>query len=204
MKKNLIRLACLVLVLMAGMMAVASAAEGYFYVKTGNGKTLNLRTDPWKADNVVTKLPYGAYVLVYQYNDNGTWAYIECDNPYGGGTVKGWVQTSFLVPYYPGSYNPPAPTPVPAPTVTTIDDINRAAKAIKTLDVPYTTVIQTKKATNYVHLRMFPDTNAVYSGAYLCDTPIEVLAESRTWAQVRVLDDGKVGFILKTCVSPVY
>lgn len=70
------------------------------------------------------------------------------------------------------------------------------------MNASYFTVIQTTKATNYVHLRVFPDTNAVYTGAYLCDTQIEVLAESKIWAQVRILDDGKVGFILKSCVAP--
>ena len=202
MKKTLLRVVCLAAVLMLVVCTCASASS-YRYVKTGNGKTVNVRSNPWKeSGNVIARLPYGSLVLVYEYNANKTWAYIEADNPNGGiETVKGWVQASFLVKNNPGSYKPSSGTDTT--TAVTLADINKAAKAIKILDTPYTTVIQTKKATNYVHLRWFPNTNAVYSAAYLCDTEIEVLAESNTWAQVRIVEDGKVGFILKSCVAPV-
>lgn len=202
MKKTLVRIICLTLIFIIGILPLAAAAnQGYFYIKTGNGKGVNVRTDPFKASgNVVTTIPYRSYVLVYQYNSNKTWAYIEAQNPHGKGTVKGWVQKSFLSRKDPGKYTPVKPDPTQE---VTLADINKACKAIKTLKTPYTTVIQTQKATNFVHLRMFPDTNAVFTAQYLCDTEIEVLAESKTWAQVRILEDGKVGFILKSCVAPI-
>ena len=202
--KRLAQIVCLVAALIIGILPVLACAEtnyGYYYVKTSNGKSLNLRSEAYKADNVVAQLPYRTQVLVYEYNAKKTWAYVEAKNPNGSGTVKGWVQTSFLVKKDPGAYKPSGDSG--DVTVKTIDDINRAAKAIKVLDTSYFTVIKTTKATNYVHLRVFPDTNAVFTGAYLCDTEIEVLAESKTWAQVRIVEDGKVGFILKSCVTPV-
>lgn len=202
MKKTFIHLLCMVLVIMLGLLpllSVSADSRGYRYVKTSNGKTVNLRSDPWKADNVITRLPYRSYVLVYETSKDRTWSYVEAQNPNGSGTVKGWVQSSFLVSRDPGKYQPDDPDD-PSET-TTLADINRVAKAIKTLSESYYTVIKTKKAANYVHLRMFPDTNAVYTGAYLRDTEIEVLAESKTWAQVRIVEDGKVGFILKSCVT---
>ena len=202
MKKTFIRILCLAAVLLIGLLPMTVAgANSYYYVKTSNGKSLNLRSDAYKGDNVIAQLPYRSYVLVYQKSNDKNWGYIEVDNPNGSGTLKGWVQMSFLTKNDPGKYQPKKDDPVDP--VTTINDINKAAKAIKVLDESYETVIQTKKATNYVHLRVFPDTNAVYTGAYLCDTEIEVLAESKTWAQVRILEDGKVGFILKSCVAPV-
>lgn len=203
MKRILTRILCLAAVLIVGVMPLACADGnyGYFYVKTSNGKSLNVRRDAYKGDNIIAQIPYRSYVLVYEYNNNNTWAYIEAENPNGSGTIKGWVQRSFLVSNDPGKYSP-SQTPSQPTSVKTIDDINSVAKAIKPLNASYFTVIQTTKATNYVHLRVFPDTNAVYTGAYLCDTQIEVLAESKIWAQVRILDDGKVGFILKSCVAP--
>ena len=198
MKKNLVRILCVVMVLMIGILPLASA-RSYKYVKTANGKTVNVRSNPWKdgTRNVICRLNYGAMVLVYEYNSNKTWAYIEADNPDGSSTtVKGWVQASFLVSSNPGKYVPTDPT-----LTTTVADLNKVAKAIKVLSASYTTEITTKKAASYVHLRVFPDTNAVYTGQYLRGTQIEVLAESNTWAQVRIVADGKVGFILKSCVA---
>ena len=200
MKKTMVRVLCLMAVLMIGILPVISAnASAYYYVKTSNGRTVNVRTDAYKGDNIICRIPYRSYVLVYSYNAKKTWAYIECDNPNGAGTVKGWVMTSFLSKKDPGKYVPSGS----GDTSATVADINKVAKAIKVLDTPYTTVIKTQKATNYVHLRMFPSTSAVYTGQYLCDTEIEVLAESKTWAQVRIVADGKVGYILKSCVTPV-
>lgn len=211
MKKLSVRMLCLVLVLMFAALSTASAAttnvREYKYIKTNSGIALNVRSDPWKAENnIVTSLPYGSLVLVYQYSDNGTWAYIEGQRPGHTGTVKGWVSSTYLVKNDPGKYVPPVdPTPTPAPSSNkTFDAVNNAAKALKVLSVPYTTVIQTKNATNYVHLRWFPNTNAVYSGAYLRNTPIIVLAESNDWAQVQIVSDGKIGFIIKSCVAPVW
>ena len=200
MKKFLVSILCLTMVLAILLPMTAMAVErGYYYVKTGNGKGLNVRTEPKKASgNIVCSIPYRSYVLVYEVS--GSWAYIEAENPKGSGTVKGWVHTSYLVSKDPGKYVPSGDDPT---TDDTLTSINNAAKALKILDEPYETVITTKKATNYVHLRWFPSTSAVYSGAYLRDTEIEVLAESKTWAQVRIVADGKIGFILKSCVAAV-
>lgn len=199
MKKLLVRALCLMAVLVLAIASVTTVASAddraYKYVKTANGKSLNVRANPWKEQgNIVATVPYRAYVLVYQYSDNRTWAYIEAEHG-----VKGWVATSFLVNKDPGPYKPVNPDEPD----TSVSALNKVAKAIKVLDNPYVTVIQTKKATNYVHLRWFPDTNAVYSGAYLRNTEIEVLATSKTWAQVRIVEDGKVGFILMSTVAPV-
>ncbi len=200
MKRILTRILCLAAVLIVGILPLACADGnyGYYYVKTGNGKTLNVRSAAYKADNVIAQIPYRTKVLVYTYNANKTWAYIETQTA-SAGVIKGWVQNSFLVSKDPGKYTPSGDSGTTG--VKTINDINNVAKAIKVLDTSYYTVIQTTKATNYVHLRVFPDTNAVFTAAYLCDTEIEVLAESKTWAQVRIVEDGKVGFILKSCVA---
>lgn len=200
--KTLTRVLCVVLaaLLMAAPLAGLAAVKdrGYYYVKTEDGNGLNLRTEPRKADNnFLVKLPYRASVLIYEFNSNKTWAFVEAQNPEGSGTVKGWVMTSYLVSTDPGPYKGKT-----EPTGEQVfNDINNAAKALKVLEVPYYTVIKTKVATNFVHLRWFPSTSACYSGAYLAGTEIRVLAESKTWAQVEIVETGLVGFILKSCVE---
>lgn len=198
MKRTMPCILCAVLALMLALLpALALANYGYYYVKTGNGKTLNVRTEPRADAKVVSKIPYRSIVLVYEYTENGTWAYIETDNPKSSGTVKGWVNTSYLVSYDPGPYKGSGGGTTEEPT---FSDINGAAKALKILAEPMNTVIKTKKAANLVHLRWFPSTSACYSGAYLANTEIKVLAMSKSWAQVEVLEDGHVGFILRSCV----
>lgn len=207
MKKALIVTLCLILVA-AVMLPCISLAEnyGYYWIKAGR-HFLNVRSTAEKIgdnrsdpnNNIVDLVSASDCVLVYEFNYNRTWAYIEGRRYEGNGTTKGWVMASLL------QKSKPDPNPNPSPVDPTADDsfttINKAAKALKLLDEPYITVIKTQKATNLVHLRWFPDTNAAYNGAYLCDTEIEVLAQSKTWTQVRVVEDGHVGFILTRCVA---
>ncbi|MDO4482990.1 MAG: hypothetical protein Q4C54_00745 [Clostridia bacterium] len=199
MKTRLTAMLCLVAMLVG--LAAGACAET-MWVKTGNGRTLNLRSDCVKADNIIAQLPYGTEVDVIEYNGKHNWAHIECLAPNSGHVISGWVQLSFLSREKPGKYVPKKEGDAPVGGKT-FEEINAAARAIKVLDEPYRTVIKTRKASNVVHLRMFPDTDAVYSGVYLCDTEIEVLAQSKTWAQVRIIEDGKVGFLLRKNVTPV-
>lgn len=205
MKKIVLRTLCLLAVAILALVPLFAQADGnygYFYVKTDNGKTVNLRSDPWKGDNVIARIPYRSLVLIYEYSENGVWAYVETDNPNkSSGTLKGWIQASFLVRNDPGKYNPGGGGGGSSSGEPTFGEINSAAKAMRLVENPYITVIKTKKAGNLVHLRWFPSTYAAYSGAYLCDTEIRVLALSKTWAQVEIVEDGHVGFILRSCVT---
>lgn len=202
MKKTIIRIICLAAVMVMAFSAVASAATTW-YVKTPNGKSVNVRSTPSKANgNVLDQIPYGYAVEVIDFTDSDVWAKVKIS--WKSGVLEGYIQSSFLVRNKPAAYKPSNNGNTEnKSTDDTLAALNKVAKAIKVLDKPYNTVIQTKVATNYVHLRVFPDTNAVYTGAYLCNTEIEVLAESKTWAQVRIVEDGKVGFILQSCVAPL-
>lgn len=206
MKKALVVTLCLVLVAAVLLPCVSLAQNyGYYWIKKGRS-FLNVRStaekigdnygDPYS--NIVDRVSSSDSVLVYEFNYNGTWAYIEGRRYEGNGTTKGWVMASLL------QRTRPSDDPVD-PVDPTQDDsftnINKAAKALKVLDDPYMTVIKTQKATNLVHLRWFPDTNAAYNGAYLCDTEILVLAQSKTWSQVQIVEDGHVGYILTRCVA---
>ena len=212
MKKILIKLLCLISVLALALpMAGALANDGDYmvrWVKTDNGKGLNLRASPDKNAEILEVLPYRMQVFVCEINKNGTWSHISMERPNGkgfGDIIDGWVMTSFLVKKDPGKYNPPKKDD-PADEGPTFNDINSAARAIKYVDIPYQAVIKTKNPANYVHLRWFPSTSANYIEKYLCDTEITVLAESKTWAQVQINSEDTpsyVGFILKNNVEPL-
>ena len=215
MKKFLVKLLCLMAVLALLLpMAGALANDGEFltrYVKTDNGKGLNLRFDANKNADIIEVLPYGMEVTIIEVNDNATWGHVSMERPNGkgfGDVIDGWVMMSFLSKTKPGKYTPPKKqepvgTEEEGPS---FSDVNTAAKVIKYLEESYQAVIKTKNPANYVHLRWFPSTSANYIQKYLCDTPITVIAESRTWAQVIIEEEGfpaYVGFILRNNVDPL-
>ena len=206
MKKNVIRVFALCLALMLLLPAVSALAyqNEERWVKTANGGKLNVRAEADKNSQVLGQIPYGQEMLVKGYNKNKTWAYVETEKPAGckaeGATLVGWVMVSMT------STKKPGPAPSPDPDGPTFSSINSAAKAIKYLDEPYDAIIITKNPANYVHLRWFPTTEANYIDKYLCNTPVTVIAESKTWVQVIVpSEEGPqyVGFILRANVAPV-
>ncbi|MDO5435389.1 MAG: SH3 domain-containing protein [Clostridia bacterium] len=214
MKKYLIKLLCILAVLTMILPMTALANDGDYlvrWIKTDNGKGLNLRTAPDRNADIIEVLPYRMQVYVCEINANATWSHISMQRPNGkgfGDVIDGWVMTSFLVKSDPGPYKNPSPkkTAEPVQEGPTFNDVNSAARSIKYLDVPYEAVIKTRNPANYVHLRWFPSTSANYIEKYLRDTEILVLAESKTWAQVQILTEDTpsyVGFILKSNVEPL-
>ena len=113
----------------------------------------------------------------------------------------GWVSTSFLVSSNPGAYQKKEPEKKEEPVADLNATLNNVTAKIKYLETPYEAVIKTSRPTNFVHLRWYPDTNARYIEKYLCDTEILVLAESAKWAQIQIVEDGYIGFILKANVE---
>ena len=99
MKRFLILVASLVLVMSVCM--TSALAYETMYVKTGNGKTLNVRSEPATGDNVLLRFPYGHQVTVNYHLGNG-WTCIMLAGAYD----VGYVQTKFLVSKDPGKYVP--------------------------------------------------------------------------------------------------
>lgn len=193
--KKIISILCAALLIMSLLLPAMSLAEQTAWVKTGNGKPLNMRSTP--NGEIIRKIDYRTQLIVHEYQ-NG-WALVEpadysMSNP-------AWVSTNFLVYSDPGPYVPSRKDD-PEPTIN--DALDAVVAKIKYLDEPYEALIKTSRPTNYVHLRWYPDTNARYISRYLCDTEIRVLAESAKWAQVQIVEDGYIGFILRNNVDPLY
>ena len=211
MKRVLVRVLCVCALLVIGLTPVLASAAGnagYFYVNTNDEYGLKLRTSAEKKSddsNLICKLPHRSRVLVYQYNSKKTWAYVEAtdpSDPNGTKTVKGWCMASYLVSNDPG---PVKPGPKPVDPSDTIEGLNKVAKKIQYLGMPLDTIIITKNLGARVHLRAFPNTNAVYYGEYYANTPIRLLAMSDKWALIQIVEDNRVGYILAANVSyPIF
>lgn len=188
MKKRTLSMACAI-VLTAVMLLpiVASAATWTAYVYTSNGGSLNLRKAPvTHADNKIASIPYGAQLTMLDYVNNRTWAYVQ----YNG--QKGYVMSRYLTFDKPGAHPNPSPTP---------DDSDISFSGFE--KVYYSVMVRPSAPGGYVNLRWAPSKKvAVYERVY-DGQDLEVIAQNKTWAQVRDPDTGSVGFIMRSFLTTV-
>lgn len=202
---------CTLFMLTVAPLTSASAERSYQYINSyKNGLMVRLRPEPNTNKAEITKLPHRALVLVYQYNSQRTWAFVEADNPDSSGpsTVKGWVSTTFLSKKDPGPWKgTPAVSPAPtnAPAVDQLATLSAVCKKIKPVALPYLAEIKTKNPTSLVHLRWFPDTSARYVDAFPRGTIVTVIAKGGKWTQVMYTpadtNETHVGFVLSDNVQ---
>ena len=167
-----------------------NAHAGYYYVKTGNGKGLNVRDNP--NGKVVGSLKYGTRVYVDAFSDS-EWALITCryDNGHGKGDYAAYVSTRFLVRNDPGKYQGASSSGSAA-------DVSRTAMQVPS---PYTVTARPDRASGWVNLRKAPSTDAkVLAKCYMGKT-LTVLAELRGWYQVQDPATGVIGYISSRYVT---
>lgn len=189
---------CTLMVLTIAPLTTASAERSYQYVNSyKNGQLVRLRPEPSLNNTEITKLQHRTYVLVYEFNKQRTWAYVEAQNPDGTGTVRGWISAEFLSKKDPGPW---MGTVTPDPVEDQLTNLSAVCARIKPVAVPYTAEIKTKNPTALVHLRWFPDTGAKYLDAFPRGTTVTVIAKSSKWTQVIYTpagtDEMHVGFVL--------
>ena len=80
------------------------------FIKTSDGKGVNLRTDTNTQSQVLAKIPYGAEVLVYSDYAPNEWAHVQYR------MMNGFVMSKFLVDRKPKPFVTPTPKPTAKPT----------------------------------------------------------------------------------------
>ncbi len=167
-----------------------NAHAGYYYVKTGNGKGLNVRDNP--NGKIVGSLKYGTRVYVDAFSDS-EWALItyRYDNGYGKNDYAAYVSTRFLVKNDPGKYRG-------ASSAKSASEVLRTEKQVAN---PYTIVSRPVRSTGWVNLRRAPSTDAkVLTKCYTGKT-LTVLAELNGWFKVEDIPTGIIGYISSKYVS---
>lgn len=197
MKRFLILVASLVLVMSVCM--TSALAYETMYVKTGNGKTLNVRSEPATGDNVLLRFPYGHQVTVNYHLGNG-WTCIMLAGAYD----VGYVQTKFLVSKDPGKYVPSSADAELAKPATsmesyTMEQLNEVLKTARSV-TPYTVTLYPTRSSGWVYLRWVPSRNSNYVTTYAGGQQVQVIAELKNWYQVQDAD-GKVGFVYTSYVQ---
>ena len=210
MTKRLVSLSLAILMLMAIALPTALAEDnsvdkraGYYYVKTDNGKSLNVRNAP--NGKVIGSLKYGTRIHVDTFT-TPEWALIlyKYDNGYGMGEYAAWVSTRYLTRNKPGKYVNPTATPAPSGKTTpapTLDSINAIFRTAKQVTAPYTVVARPTRATGWVNLRWAPTTEAERIATCPQGKMLIVLAEMKGWYQVQDPATGMIGFISSQYVS---
>jgi len=209
MKKQILSLA-LIAVMMAVFLPTQAAADSYYgtqYVYTDNGKSLNVRSTPSMGDNVIGSLKYGADVTVVEMYSNG-WAKILWGQSDYGEFGTAYVQRRFLVNHKPSS-QPSQPAVVPASgsaaagtdyakLFTAMNDEFRTGKLVPQ---QFNVYARPSRASGWVNLRWAPSLEAERIATCPQGKVLTVIAETRSWYQVRDPQTGMIGFISKQYVS---
>ena len=198
MKKKIVPFLLALAILTIALLPSAMAAGTVKYVYCRNGKPLNVRAWPDINSALVGKLPVGTAVTVESYSTNYTWANIR----YNGQSA--YVMTQYLVDTYPGGGSvTPSPAPVTPSGSTNYQNIVTSLESefstYRVVD-PYVVVAKPVRATGWVNLRYAPSTEFAHAENLYANTQLTVIAETRNWLQVRRMDNGVTGYVMRQYV----
>ena len=201
MSKKLLSLALAAILLAALIPTALADSERTMYVYTENGKSLNVRSAPVVADNIIGTLAFGYPVTVTAVSANG-WSTILWQNYYGE-FFSAYVQSRFLVNYKPSAV--PSATAAPASSSVTdaakvLSDMNREFTTAKKVS-PYTVAARPSRASGWVNLRWAPSTEAERIATCPQGKELTVLVEMKNWYQVQDPQTGMIGFISNKYVT---
>ena len=171
----------LVAALCAPLLVSAYADAMIYYVNTANKKSLNMRSSTDLGNNILTSIPNGAAVVVYEFLNSNTWAHIG----YGG--RDGYVMTRYL------SLTPPSTQPSTAESL--------SFKDFKS--TYYLASVKPSTPSGYVNMRWAPSKSTAVHDIYYSGSTLQVIAESKTWCQVYDTQKNICGFMMKEFLVPL-
>lgn len=192
------------------LLAVSSALAETYYVKTDNGKTVNVRWTDDTQHAVMVQLPYGTPVDVVGTTKNGTWAIINYKGQTNDGEfvdTDGYIMMRFLSKTNPGKYEKKSSGSSSGSTGSSSDaarilsDMNREFASARKVVSPYIVVSRPTRASGWVNLRWAPSTEAERIATCPQGKELIVLAELNNWYQVQDPATGMIGFIKRSFVS---
>ena len=208
MTKRLISLALIAIMMAMFLPTLAAADNQTMYVYTDNGKTLNVRSDPSQRNNAIGSLKFGEAVTVNATMSNGWTQILWGQSRYGEFGVA-YVQSRFLVNYYPGT-KPAQSSATAAPVSGNTANAPDYAKVFSAMNAefatgkkvsPYTVVSRPSRASGWVNLRWAPTTEAERIATCKQGKELTVLAELKNWYQVQDPETGMIGFISRQYVT---
>lgn len=189
MKKLVALMLTVVVMTMIASTVFAMVGNLTMYVYTSNGKSLNLRQQPSTDSPILTNIPYGAAVQVYQPY-NSTWYSIG----YNGYT--GYVMSKYLVASPPGPKPTVKPTAKPTPTAAPDNTLSNSMFDGFTA-VYYQAEVRPNSSSGYVNLRWGPSLYADIHSRYYMNDILTVMSQNNTWCQVLDETNHVMGFMMR-------
>ncbi len=180
----------LALALLLGCLSTAALAGGIetWYVKTGNGRTLNVRDIT--TGQVIGSLPYRGTCGVTEWH--GQWAYIVW-----GGIGDAKVMAKFLVREDPGPFKgntEPTVFTDSALGSTTVDGLNKQYSSMQSV-TPYSVYVNPDTKSGTARMRWAPSKNSTLLALLPANYELKVLAANQNWLMVQDPATQKIGFI---------
>lgn len=203
-RKKLVAAVIMALVL---VLLTASVLADAYWVKTGDGKTVNVRWEDGTGGSVMARLKYGTKIDVLAFTKGGSWALFT----YKGRTLDGedyygdaYVQAKFLVPYKPEPYSKSSSSSSSSTSGQTQNTGSAGMNALFSqarIVTPYTVTVRPTRSSGQVNVRWAPSKGSTLLRAFPSDYQLSVLAELGTdWFQVQDPESGVVGFLNKAYI----
>ena len=169
------------------------AEDSPYYVRTDNGKTLNLREEPSKNSKVLLKIPYGDEFWVFEMRSDG-WAY----GHWGG--QFGYVMSRYLSSTIPAPYVPSAEEKAKEKEAEEMkieqEKLNKELKSEKEVE-PFTILARPSRPSGWVNMRLQPSKIASRIRTLPDGYELTVVGETDKWYRVKDHETGKIGYVFK-------
>ena len=193
----------LVVVLILSMIAASVAAAladtpwgtSIMYVKTANGKPVNVRSGPGKEYPVIDTAPYGHDVLTdWSYAGNDGWTKVVW-----GSKGDGYIMSRFLVDYNPGKA--PEKSKEEKEAEAEKKKLEKELKSEKPAAEYFYIAVRATRASGWINFRSGPSKSTSRISSFEDGKELLVLGETTNWYRAQDPETQKVGYIHKNYTS---
>lgn len=195
MKKTLAILLLLALLISSVPAALADTPYGtsVMYVKTDNGKSVNVRSTPSTGNNIIGTAPYGHQVLVdWSYAGNDGWTRVVW-----GSLGDGYIMSRYLVNSKPAPYSPSKKEKEEADAKAEQKKLEKELASEKAVSEPYYIAARPSRATGWVNFRTGPSATTSRIRTLADGKEMIVVGETTNWYKARDPETDKVGYVSK-------
>ena len=185
----------LTVILAVTCLVTFAAADGGFsilYVKTANGKPVNVRSGPGKEYPAIGSVPYGGTVTWdWSYAGNDGWTKVVW-----GGAGDGYIMSRFLTETKPG----PAPKPKEEKEKEEENERQKLANenaSEKAVSEPYYIAVVATRASGWINFRTGPSKTTKRISSFADGKELIVIGETTNWYKAKDPETEKVGYIHK-------
>lgn len=192
MKKLLAIVLLLALMVEAIPAALADTPYGtsIMYVKTENGKPVNVRSSPKKGNNIIGSAPYGHDVLVdWSYAGNDGWTRVVW-----GSKGDGYIMSRYLVS------SKPKDTEKRLQELKDQEELKKQEKSYKKVSSSFNVVVRASRTSGWVNFRKGPGVAADRIATLPDGRVLTVIGQTSKWYKAKDTVTGKTGYVSKSYV----